>query len=92
MQDPDPTLGNKPFLPNDKGFWNKKAPFKSEKGAKIITHKRVSKWSLLPTELLCYKPLITNDLTNSVYFSVPLFCTKPCNYYIKDRLLSKYNH
>lgn len=45
MQDPDPTVGNKPFLPNDKGFWNKKAPFKSEKGAKIITHKRVSKWS-----------------------------------------------
>jgi hypothetical protein len=34
MQDPKPTIGNNPFLAINKTFWNKKAPFKAEKGAK----------------------------------------------------------
>lgn len=39
MQDTSPTVGNKPFLANDIGFGNKKAPFWFEKGAKMITHR-----------------------------------------------------
>ena len=38
MQDSKPIIGNNLFLEIDKTPWNKKAPFKVEKGAKIITH------------------------------------------------------
>lgn len=34
MQHPNPTVGNNPFLANNTGFGNKKAPSWLEKGAK----------------------------------------------------------
>ena len=34
MQHPNPTVGNNPFLANNRGFGNKKAPSWLEKGGK----------------------------------------------------------